>query len=82
MRYSFFLALGMYVMLLGAQCWLLDSVVLRKRNHFFAGRAGPPAQVRATEIIIPDWAPSSLMGLGIVLVIYSHTIPKWLRNAG
>ena len=76
MRYSFFLALGMYVLLLGAQCWAVDTVVLRNRKHFFAARGAPPAR----EIVIPDWAPPSLMGLGVVLVIYSHTIPKWFRE--
>lgn len=69
-------------MLLGAQCWVFDSVHLRKRDAFFAGRAGPRAQVLASDIVIPDWAPPSLMGLGIVLVIYSHTIPRWIQNGG
>ena len=82
MRYSFFMALGIYVLLLGAQCWAIDSVHFRKRDAFFAARGGTPAQVQAKEVSIPDWAPPSLMGLGVVLVIYSHTIPKWIKNGG
>ena len=82
MRYSFFLALGIYLVLLGAQCWAIDAVVLRHHKHFFAGREGPPTEVQAKEIIIPNWAPPSLKGLGVVLIIYSITIPKWLRDIG
>ena len=80
MRYAFFLSLGIYILLLGAQCWALDSVHLRQRSALFAAREGPTVQAQAKVVSIPNWAPPSLMGLGVVFVIYSHTIPKWIRD--
>jgi hypothetical protein len=65
---SFFLALGVYVCLLGVQALAVERAVLKPE---VASQAGIQR-----EIIPPEWAPWSLIGGGAVVVLYSFTIPR------
>jgi hypothetical protein len=65
---SFFLALGVYVCLLGVQAIAVERAVLKPE---VASEVGVQR-----EIVPPDWAPWSLMAGGAVVVLYSFTIPQ------
>jgi hypothetical protein len=65
---SFFLAVGVYVCLLGVQAIAVERAVLKPEVASEVGVQG--------EITPPDWAPWSLMAAGAVVVLYSFTIPQ------
>jgi hypothetical protein len=65
---SFFLAIGVYVCLLGVQALAVERAVLKAD---VASQAG-----MQREIVPPEWAPWSLIGAGAVVVLYSFTIPR------
>ena len=76
---AFFLAIGAYLMILGAQCLGVEKFVLKvheppKQEVDAFGNAegelGPPR-----EIVPPDWAPYSLISTGAVVCLYSFSIP-------
>lgn len=73
---AFFLAVGIYACLLGAECLALDKVVLVRKTA--TKKEGEKPQ---SKIIKPaDWAPWSLMSVGAVVILYSFTIPKRVRD--
>ena len=79
---SLFLAAGIVLCILGAECLILDKAVLaQKTDHpeqtasFFTSPSTPAPK----EIKPPDWAPWSLLSGGAVVILYSYSIPR--RNA-
>jgi hypothetical protein len=73
---AFFLALGIFICLLGAQCLFIEKAVFANPAQ---QKNGPLAvnSVRATrEIEPPDWAPWGLLAGGVVVILYSFTIPR------
>jgi hypothetical protein len=76
---AFFLAVGFFLMILGAQCLAVDRVSLKIHDE-------PPAPISPfdsdtsaaalKEIVPPPWAPWSLLSSGAVLCLYSFTIPR------
>ena len=76
---SFFLAVGIYLMLFGVQCLAVDRVYLRL--HDDPPPPGPFQLSTATEgpqkeFDPPPWVPWSLLTGGAVVCLYSFTIPK------
>jgi hypothetical protein len=65
-----FLAIGLYVCLLGLECMALDKVVLVSRSELSTRRDRP------REISPAEWAPWSLLSVGAVTMLYSFTIPN------
>jgi hypothetical protein len=82
---AFFLAIGIYLSILGLECMAIEKVVL-KLHH----RAPPPTTPLAAgaeraegpkrEFVPDGWVPWSLVSFGVVTCLYSFTIPK--RIAG
>ena len=76
---ALFLAIGIYVMLVGVECLGVETVTLKKHE-------APPAPVSPFDtepkvgalmvITPPSWAPWSLMATGAVVCLYSFTIPR------
>jgi len=80
---SLFLALGIILCILGAECLLMEKVVLKADNVPVAKSAAlflrePLPETR--EIVPPEHAPWTLMSFGAVVVLYSYSIPR--RNGG
>lgn len=76
---AMFLAIGIYLCLLGAQCLLIDKAVLNVRQETSSGIARNMPGVsagRQREFVPPDWAPWSLISAGAVTILYSFTIPR------
>ena len=71
---SFFLALGAYCCLLGVEALVLEKAVLKASANTFS--------VSSHEIVPPDWAPWSLLGVGAVVLLYSFTVPQRVGGGG
>ncbi len=76
---SLFLATGIVLCILGAECMIMEKVVMAgdpaetpAATSFFAAAAPPPA----SEIKPPEWAPWSLLASGAVVILYSYSIPR------
>ncbi len=78
---SVFLALGVYVFLLGAQCLAVDRFILKSRlpptkaeNAIFSSaepKLGP------NRVVAPrEYSPWIFMSLGAVVCGYSFTLPR------
>jgi hypothetical protein len=71
---AFFLALGFSLLLVGAECLVVDDFIL-------ANRAAAASDGRAArDIKPPDWAPWSLLSAGAVTMLYSFTIPQRVKH--
>ncbi len=80
---AFFGTIGVFLIVLGAQCLVLDKAVLadfkepstpqEKVSSLFM----PTEQTVDAKIIQPpEWASWSLMSAGAVILLYSISIPK------
>ena len=81
---SFFLAAGIFVCILGAECLAVEKVVLKLRDP-------PPASMNPftdaekaqgpQKVLVPaEWVPFSLMAAGAITIIYSFTLPRWVKG--
>ena len=64
---ALFLAIGIFCCLIGLESMVIDSAVIVRQG------------ARQT-IAPPDWAPWILMSAGAVVILYSFTIPKRVRD--
>ncbi len=76
---SVFLAIGIVLCILGAECLVMEKAVLagdsaksQPATSFFAQTTQPPSN----EIKPPEWAPWSLLSTGAVIILYSYSIPR------
>lgn len=81
---SFFLAIGISLFIVGAECLLIERATLTDQavatqNVSYGSRPMPP-QPAAKDVVPPEWAPWSLMATGVVVILYSFSIPR--RVAG
>jgi hypothetical protein len=68
---SLFMAVGLFMLVMGAESLLIDSATLANR--------GDPT-VGSREVIPPEWVPWSLLSGGAVTILYSITIPQKLKG--
>jgi hypothetical protein len=77
---AIFLAIGIALCLLGLECVVVEKAVL-------ADSVAPPAPILAAdgtftvpgtarEIEVREWMPFSFVGAGIVIILYTVTIPR------
>jgi len=60
---SFFLAVGITLLIVGAEFLIVDSAMM-------VAEGGPKS------FKPPEWAPWSLLSSGAIVILYSFTIPK------
>ena len=75
---SFFLAVGISLCILGAECLVVQRVVMAG-NTAPANSTNMPNEADDSSprhIQPPEWAPWSLMSAGAVVMLYSFTIPR------
>lgn len=82
---SMFLAFGVFVVLLGAQCLVVQKFVLKSQEVIVQENGGllgidRTETVRKQEITPQPWAPWSLMSCGVITCIYSFTIPARVKK--
>ena len=74
---SFFMALGIYVCILGTECLIIDKAVLADKEEAPASGGGifsAKPVTKKKEYVPPDWAPWSLLSAGAIAVLYSITL--------
>ncbi|MGA2616573.1 MAG: hypothetical protein ABSF26_03125 [Thermoguttaceae bacterium] len=78
---AFFLAIGLYLVIFGMECLAVDQVYLRAHEaprpaaglFQSAAAEGPPLTFAPSP-----WMPWSFLSSGIVVCLYSFTIPRRL----
>jgi hypothetical protein len=73
---SFFLAIGIYLIIAGAECLGVDRVYMRAQGE--PAKTAAPAKPADQEFPPEPWLPWSLLSTGAVVCLYSFTIPKRL----
>lgn len=73
---ALFWAIGLYAVLLGAQCMLIDRAVLHDSKPASTGAFSSFTQSSQQTFVPPEWAPWSLITFGVITLLYSFTIPK------
>jgi hypothetical protein len=73
---SFFLAVGIFLCILGVESLAVDRAVLSGPSS-----AGGAFQSPGREFTPPEWAPWTLMSCGAVVLLYSFTIPRRMGGA-
>ena len=84
---ALFLATGVFLILLGAQCLGIQKFILKARQpvveqaqQAFLFRPEQPQVGSPRELVTPAWAPWSLMSTGAVVCLYSFSIPARLNT--
>ena len=77
---AFFLALGIFLCILGAQCLVVDTYVLAGQPQPAAEAQSlfnaPPPSAGQREMEPPEWAPWSMLSVGAVVILYSLTLNR------
>ena len=75
---ALFIALGLSTVLLGVECLLIDKAYLVNRGG--SGDPNLPAVATVKEVAPAEWMPWSLMSVGAVVMLYTITVPKKLKE--
>lgn len=78
---SLFIAVGLFAIILGLECLVVDKAILTPTADQSSRQWGfrtPGAMYR--ELVPPDWAPWSLLSVGAVVCLYSFTIPQKMKG--
>ena len=80
---AFFLAVGVSLLILGAEFLGVERIVLKSRTPPAARTATVDGEAKPSalqEVIPPPWAPWSLMSSGAIVCLYSFTIPMRMKG--
>jgi hypothetical protein len=76
---SFFLAVGIMLLIVGIECLLIDSATLFAASESSAADFMDPTRPagQSTRVISPsEWVPWTLLSSGAIVIIYAVTLPK------
>lgn len=71
---SFFLALGISMVILGSECLVVEQVTIKLPPQQQGAAAGLTSNKR--DVKPPEWAPWGLLSGGVVVSLYSLTIAR------
>ena len=78
---AFFLAVGLFACVIGAECMLIDqAIIITSADSAAVGPYGRTDTPTRRPITPPEWAPWSLLAGGAVVMIYSFTIPRRVKE--
>jgi hypothetical protein len=79
---ALFLAVGAYLVLLGAQCLGVQKFILKPENPQASESWMDPRGLTTTrrELTPQPWVPYSLMATGTIVCVYCFSIPKRLSG--
>lgn len=77
---SVFLALGIFCLVLGAEALVVEKVVLAADAPVSASATPGDAAPSQREYVPHEAAPWMLMSVGAVVMLYSFTIPRRVRD--
>lgn len=78
---SFFLAIGIFAIILGVECLVLDRAVLKPSQEATIEGFSERMATSPREVTPPEWAPWSLLSAGTVVILYSVTLPQKMKTA-
>jgi hypothetical protein len=82
---AFFLAFGIFCVVLGLECLGVDRVMLRVHDDpplsVWPFDSIQPQQGPNKQLVPAPWAPWSLISSGAVVCLYSFTIPRRVSGA-
>ena len=78
---SFFLALGIFVVILGVESLAVDAVEWRGKSPMPKSTYGVNGSSEKV-FNVPDWAPWSCMSGGAVTILYAIALPKRMGAGG
>jgi hypothetical protein len=70
---AFFLAIGMFLLVVGAECMAIDQATITNPGEEETG----PTVVTVTP---QEWIPWSLVSAGAVTMLYSYTLPQKFKG--
>lgn len=75
---AFFLAVGIFMASLGAQCLAIEQFVMAAEQNPQPVQYGQfqPSLTPQKQLNPPEWVPWTLLSTGTVVVLYSLTINK------
>jgi hypothetical protein len=78
---AFFLAIGIYMCILGAECLAVERFEMAQETAVEAAEGAtlfgsPPATRAARDIEPAEWAPWSFLSVGTVIILYALTINR------
>lgn len=76
---AFFLAVGVYLCILGGECMVVEKAVFANSAAVAVANSQSPsdgAVASSKEFSPPEWMPWSLVSVGAVVILYSFTIPR------
>jgi len=76
---SFFLAVGIMMVIVGAECLIIESATLYAAAETsaadFIDPDGNPG--KTTKVVSPsEWMPWTLLSCGAIVILYAFTLPK------
>ena len=77
---ALFLAIGLFICLIGVECLFVETAVFTTADFAEADLADPMAPPARFAISPPAWAPWGLLVSGLVVMIYSFTLPRGARG--
>ena len=79
---SLFIAVGLFICLIGIECLFVETAVFTTADFADAVRADPMLAPPPAYFVIspPEWAPWALLASGSLVMIYSFTIPRRMRR--
>jgi len=80
---SFFLAVGIMLLIVGIECLIIDSATLYSSPEYPSDYLDPAAATgTTTRVVSPsEWMPWSLLSAGGIVVLYAVTLPKRWNHA-
>ena len=73
---SFFLAVGISLGILGAECLVVDRAFVTLPTEPSATATNLYQSPQSKELVPPEWAPWSLLSAGAVVALYSLTVAR------
>jgi hypothetical protein len=78
---AFFCAVGISLIILGAECLVVEKAVLAEtkqqvqQNSFMQFAAEVPSQA-GRVVDPPEWAPWTMLSVGTVILLYAFTVSR------
>jgi hypothetical protein len=83
---AFFLGIGISSCLLGMEAMAIEKAVVNLDGPLARKLASSGTFVqestltRTIEVVPPEWAPWTLISVGVVVILYSFSIPRRVRG--
>ena len=73
---AFFMGVGAFVCLIGAQCMVTDRFILASEAKQAPAATMFANAIKKREIVPPEHAPYTFLSVGAISILYSLTLPK------